>query len=327
MDGSGGIGYTPGGTDWRGQEKAMGGDQCAGLTGRRRRQCRQGNRKGGGLNTNKHQGGGGGGGGRGGGGSAQASTLDTAGSRKSQGGAATSQLPTAGGQYTPGASKTTPVSPSALGQQVSAGKVTAPAGSFAAGLGEATGLPMASNDPQALINSYMSNQYGLPFNSTSAQLADRYLNPADKVEAILGYIPGNDIDMVNFGASLIGGAGMGTQLDPARMVSTIMNVIQNASGSGGEFGGTSGAGSVLNAADPQKGLQAMLGMLSGALVGTMPDQALANFLTNLESYAQQFISGKGGFMNQTLGDFAKNEGAGTGWFGTLLSRLGPSLGL
>jgi hypothetical protein len=232
--------------------------------------------------------------------------------------------PAAGEVYTP--DKIPARSQADLARAAQTARMTAPEGSYAAGLGEVTGLPMAANNPYLMVNNMFSQEYGLPYGSASSQLAMQHLNPVDKVLGILGEIPGNYIDMVNFGAELIGSSGVGAQLDPTFMIQNIVNGISTADPTQPGAVGTSPF-SQIKSALPQDGIEMLIATLSGALVGTMPEDALKNYLTSLEMYAMQFVTGAGGMMNQSLDQFATAEGSGGGWFDQLVATLGPTLGL
>jgi hypothetical protein len=237
--------------------------------------------------------------------------------------------PGGGGQYNP--AHAAPVAAGGYNQQIGDSTAHAPAGTYAAGLGT-YGLGTAGNNPAALVQNYMSGQFGTAPNSMSTNIANQYLAPTSaRTQAILGSLPGSNIDAANFGAALLNqlGGSTGAQLDPIRMISTIVNGIQNA---GGEHldPGSVGPGtfaSVLNNPDPLKGIDSLISMIGGALQGTMPDEALGSWLDSLQAYATQFITDQGGLMNQSLNQIAGDEGGGRGWFDQLLGSLGPSLGL
>ena len=237
--------------------------------------------------------------------------------------------PAAAGQYNPGSGSVTPTGgfDSAIGQSTA----RAPAGSYAAGLGT-YGLGTAGSNPEALVQNYMSGKYGVASNSAATGIANKYLAPTDaRVQAILGELPGSNIDAANFGAALMDqlGGSLGAQLDPKRMTATITAGVQAASGLGldPEDVGPGGFSSVANNPDPLKGLDSLTSMLAGALVGTMSDTALSSWLDSLTAYATQFITGAGGMMNQTLDQIAGDEGANNNWFDKLVATLGPTLGL
>jgi hypothetical protein len=195
--------------------------------------------------------------------------------------------PGGGGQYNP--AHAAPVAAGGYNQQIGDSTAHAPAGTYAAGLGT-YGLGTAGNNPAALVQNYMSGQFGTAPNSMSTNIANQYLAPTSaRTQAILGSLPGSNIDP--------GSVGPGT------------------------------FASVLNNPDPLKGIDSLISMIGGALQGTMPDEALGSWLDSLQAYATQFITDQGGLMNQSLNQIAGDEGGGRGWFDQLLGSLGPSLGL
>lgn len=234
-----------------------------------------------------------------------------------------------GGQYNPGQSA--PRGAGGFDQAIGDSTAHAPAGTYAADLGT-YGLGTAGNNPAALVQNYMSGRFGTAPNSMSTNIANQYLAPTSaRTQAILGNLPGSNIDAANFGAALLDqlGGSTGAQLDPIRMIATIVNGVQS---SGGEHLDPDSVGpgtfaSVLSNPDPMKGIDALVSMIGGALQGTMPEEALGSWLDSLTAYATQYITSKGGMMNQSLDEIAANEGGGQGWFDQLLSDLGPTLGL
>jgi len=241
-----------------------------------------------------------------------------------------------------GALGTTPVQPAGTAatvrptggfdQQIQQAQLHAPAGSYAAGLGSPYGLATAAKNPGALVQNYMSGQFGVAPNSMSVNLANQYLAPTqERMQAILGELPGTNIDAANFGAALLKqlGGGIGVQLDPIRMIATIVDGIQRSGGEDlpPESVGPGTFASVLSNPDPLAGINALTSMLGGALAGTMPDESLRSWLESLTAYATQYITSKGGMMGQSLDEIAADEGGGRGWFDKLLGTLGPSLGL
>jgi hypothetical protein len=219
-----------------------------------------------------------------------------------------------------------------LGGSVGQAMVKAPEGTYAASLGNVTGVPLAANDPNALYENYFAKTYGTQPGSASQQLALQYLNPQEKVLGIMGHNPELDVDAVNFGAQLLEtvGGGMGGQLSPHYMITNIVNGVMNASSGGGMDASDVNAdpfSQIAKDPNPYNGIRTLMSILRGALTGTMPDDSLNAYLFNLEMYAHQQVSGAGGFMDTPLTGVAEQEGQGVNWFTKMVQSLGPTLGL
>ena len=239
---------------------------------------------------------------------------------------------TTGAQYDPNASREVPKSYAELGGNIENYGVEAPAGTYAASLGSLTGLPIQAQNPYAFTAGYLGQQYGTAANSPVNQLALQYLNPQDKALGILGERPELFADMVNFGAQLyeqIGG-GMGTQLSPHSMITTVVNSMLSSlpEARSGDLDPDSVSANPLLAIatqpDPTKALNSFISMMTGVLEGTMPQDALAAYLASLEAYAWQVINQE--FMNKPLlgEDSVATNGS---WIEALVDQLGPTLGL
>lgn len=226
-------------------------------------------------------------------------------------------------QYDPTAQQ--PLDPSVFSGSVAGKQIQAPAGSYAADLGQG-GLDLASNNPAAFYENFLSKQYGIGPGTGTEQFLMENFSPQDKVFGILSKYPDSNIDMVNFGASMADAANaVGSQLSPHAMITNLVNQSLDVAGGidQGDQVSTNPLASAINAEDPIAGIRNFMSIMRGMLTGTMPDAALDGYLFNLQMYAQSLITGAGGYMNQGVLDYAK----GGSWFERLVGALGPQLGL
>lgn len=181
-------------------------------------------------------------------------------------------------------------------------------------------LPGVAADPYSIVNQYYQSRFGggLGSDSNTAQLAYQYWNPAQKMLGILGTDFSSDVGAINFGQQLLDrlSVGHGTQLDPIKMVQTVLQGIASESKKpGGTIGSTLSA--IAHDPDPVSQLNSIMGVLQGVIEGTMPPDAAKAFLDQLSRAASRFAS-----EWQRAGDPAAMEKSGQNIANAMLRWLG-----
>jgi hypothetical protein len=217
-----------------------------------------------------------------------------------------------------------------------AGTMTAPAGSLASLPTGGPGLDMFADSPGAMADLYYGNRNGLGAGSMSGQLATQYANPQFLQYGLLGsdQLPGNNIDMINFGEQLFQSAAMnapGTQFSPGFLMSNVLKAVtQEASriATKGAMDENSGGllGMMVTNTDQMGALQDFLSLIRGLLSGAMPDSSLQSYLNYIQKLGQEFMQQWG-----TSPDRAAMEGQGRGnvvsYVAQKLMAAGPNAGL
>lgn len=240
---------------------------------------------------------------------------------------------TAGGRAGQGAQYR---APGQFGSDISGVEMRATPGSFAAGIHGYGNTPDALNyyaeNPYVMYGAMAQDRFGVPAGGRAQSLFAEYLDPRSKAPGILGdAYPKNSLEWVNFGEQLFGsGKANGTFLSPQSMIQNIIGALldetQNMA-KGGEGMGNDGAWNPIRGLltmDPAEGLDALIGMIEGALAGTMPEDDLSNYTAWIRLVAQNYMSnyGRGG----EPGSF-ESQAQGRNWITALVDQLGPTLGM
>jgi hypothetical protein len=208
-------------------------------------------------------------------------------------------------------------------------------GSFAAGIHAYDKTPDALNyyadNPYALYGAMGKDRFGVPAGGRAQGVFADYLNPREKAYGMLGDYPSGSLEWVNFGEALFGKGGSpnGTFLDPRSMVQNIVQTLMDETANmakGGQGPGGDEWNPLRNLInlDPGDGLQGLLGILEGALKGTMPDDDLRSYLAYVEMAGQAYASDYGRGSSPGLFDA---QAKGDNWLTALVRQLGPTLGL
>lgn len=219
----------------------------------------------------------------------------------------------------------TVTNPTTYANEVNQDMLWAPSGSLAASMGSTYGLAEAAGSPGALIDEYYRQHYGLGPMSATGQLAQQYLDPMAKSLGILGGKPTTNIDMVNFGEQLLqqATAGHGGQLSPMAMIQTILQSLSKA-GMPKEGQLPSIFDAIATDPNPTNAINDLVGILEGALQGTMPADSLDAFLNYVLRIGMSFASD----MRRMSGDQrAGAEASGRSLANHLMQALGSGYGL
>lgn len=226
--------------------------------------------------------------------------------------------------------------PGQFGPDISGVEMRATPGSFAAGIHGYGQTPDALNyyaeNPYALYGGLAEDRFGVPAGGRAQGVFAKYLDPRSKAPGILGdAYPNSSLEWVNFGEQLFGsGKANGTFLSPQAMIQNIVGALLDETknlakgGSGVANEGQWNPVRALLAMDPQEGLQSLLSMIEGALVGTMPEDDLRSYLSWIEMSAQSYMSNYG---RGSSGGLFEEQAAGNNWLTNLVQQLGPTLGM
>lgn len=236
--------------------------------------------------------------------------------------------PAPGGQAPPSSGTGQPTNPGYYQGQVNQSTVNAPSGSLASGVGNLA-IPSIASNTGALTDIYYGDKYGLGPASNTGQLAATYFDPMDKVYGITGGKPASNIDMINFGEQLYNemGVGTGQALSPGAMMKNLLSAVANeaastAAGGSATTGQFNPLAEIAHNPDPYSALNSFLGMVQGALKGTMPDDVLQSYINYVarvgSSFAQRWAQSS---------DPAKMEAGGDNFINSLIQQLGPTGGL
>ena len=223
--------------------------------------------------------------------------------------------------------------PATYGSAVSQGVLRAPAGSLASqvsGVGaNPEALEMTAINPTLQADLMLGDQYGLPSGSRTAGMLATYLNPQDKAMALLGELPGSNVDWINFGEQLMGSSALaqnGAQLSPRAMVGNLVQMVVNETKSG-MSGGTGSSTDTYNPIaemarmNPAQGVEAFASAVRGALTGTMPSEQLEGYIQFIKRIGMQFAT------EYVQGNAGEMESQGRNWLTAMVEKLGPTLGL
>lgn len=236
---------------------------------------------------------------------------------------------------TPSGGTTTGTDPSTYNNLVNQATMTAPKGSLAAafpgGQYNPFSLSMVAQNPGLQADELMSQRFGLPAGSNTANELATIFDPYSKVYGLGGAYPTSNVDWINLGASLMGGGGPlgqatgGAQLDPhslmTNMVSSIVSEVNNLKSGGQGASDQFNPLSALAKMPPDQALSSFTDMVKGMLTGTMPDQEITAYTNWLKTMGAQFVSQ---FVHGNAGQM---EADGASFITFLVQQLGPALGL